>query len=113
MLGMWHHLIHLLAICCILFPVLIFHKQTSRIALEDFPDAKATAEIRERFDGQVMVVGGSGGASAYVSNNLDQDEVAKVIFGLDPSVKPTNTEQDGAGQPPTRRSLNDYRTTTP
>ena len=92
-LGRWQHAVHAMAFGCILLPIFIFSTQTSRIPLTDFPDTEASQAIRERFNNQVLVVSGGGGTRAYVSNAIDRDDVAAAIFELDPSVKPTNTEQ--------------------
>ena len=91
-LGHFHHLVNIFAICCVILPLLIFFAQTSEVRLSDFPNTEASRQIREQFHGQVLVVGGSGGTRAYVSNAKDRDDVADVIFALDPTVKPTNTE---------------------
>ena len=91
-LGRWHHAVHFMACGCILLPCLIFSLQTSRIALNDMPTAEVSKEIQARFQGQVIIVGGSGGMRAYAANTLDRDAVAQAIFALDPKLKPTNAE---------------------
>jgi len=91
-LGRWQHFIHVAALGCIFLPILIFSSQTKQIPLTDFPNSEASKGIRERFQNEVMIVGGSGGTRAYLRNTLDRDEVERVIFELDPSTKPTGTE---------------------
>ena len=106
-LGRLQHFVHAAAIGCIFLPILIFFTQTQQIPLTDFPSTEASKEIRERFSNQVMIVGGSGGTRAYLRDSLDRDEVAQVIYELDPSIKPTNTEQDADDQLPARAESKD------
>ncbi len=99
-LARWQHFVHVAAFGCITLPILIFFSQTNQIPLTDFPSTEASREIRERFRDQVMIVGDSGGTRAYFPETLDRNEVAQVIFALDPSIKPTNPK-DAAEQPAT------------
>lgn len=96
-LGSWQHAVHALAIGCVLFPMLVFHAQTRQIPLQDLPDAKTVKAIRERFNSQVCFVSSGGGATAYLSQALNRDEVAKALFELDPNLHPSQPEQDGTG----------------
>jgi len=94
-LGHLQHLVHIVAIACIAMPVLIFRSQTDSIPLRHWPEGKTSRRIQEQYKGRIMIMASSAVPRAYFPRSVSRDEVSKVIFSVDPTLKPDNTEQVG------------------
>ena len=100
-LGWWQHLVHIVAIGCIAFPVVVFCLQSRPIDLRKYPSREVATQLRTRFNERIIIVSSRGYVNAYVPRSFDKNEVAKMIFSLDPSLNPRITEP-GASLPDTK-----------
>jgi len=97
-LGRLLHFVHLVALGCVLLPIVIFTQQTHQIRVQGPPRSEAAAAIRAVCGGRVLFVSDGEGACAYVPSSLDRSEVARRIFLIDPTLNPTHAESEATGR---------------
>lgn len=97
--GLFQHVVQPLAAAAIFLPTFVFSTQTEKIPLRGYPTVEAMREVLSRFDDRVLFSSYSTRTHAYIPKSLDRNEVAFVIYELDPTVDPTSAEQDESLKP--------------
>ena len=90
-IGGFQYLLRIIALVCVALPNLIFTQQITSIPLRQTPTLETWKKIDEQFKGRIKIVS-SKGACAYVPRWFDQNDVAKSIFAIDPTLNPNTTK---------------------